>query len=159
MSSDLAGFTFQKLTTAARGLLRSEWVRLRHALWHDGVDALEAQLDQLHHAGVPYVSFLACSGEDNGAVAFAEASLRPYVNGCESSPVAFLEGIFVEPTHRRRGLARELISRVEQWGRAEGCSEFASDILVDNEASHAAHVAWGFVETERVIYFKKSLGP
>ncbi len=33
----------------------------------------------------------------------------------------------------------------------------ASDALLENEASHALHLALGFQETERVIFFRKSL--
>lgn len=45
--------------------------------------------------------------EQSQAVAFADAALRhDYVNGCESSPVVYLEGIYVQPASRRRGLAR-----------------------------------------------------
>jgi aminoglycoside 6'-N-acetyltransferase I len=156
MSAGDAGFTFHEVPLDAQGTLRTEWVRLRHALWSDGVESLDAQLTQLRHAGVPYIGFLACD-EHGHAVAFAEASLRPYVNGCKTSPVAFLEGLYVEPTFRRQGLARALVAMAGEWGRAAGCAEFASDIHADNDLSHATHLALGFAETERVIYFRKSL--
>jgi aminoglycoside 6'-N-acetyltransferase I len=151
-----AGLTFHEVPLDSRGHLRSEWVRLRHALWHDGVDSLDAQLDQLQRAGVPYVGFLACKGGGK-AVAFAEASLRPYVNGCDTSPVVFLEGLYVEPASRRQSIARQLVNTAEAWGRKAGCTEFASDIRADNHASHATHLALGFAETEHVIYFRKLL--
>jgi aminoglycoside 6'-N-acetyltransferase I len=156
MSADHATFSFHEVTLETVGTHRVEWVRLRRALWHDSLESLDAQLHQLRRAGVPYVGFLACH-LDGEAVGFAEASLRPYVNGCETSPVAFLEGLFVDPSVRRRGIARELVAMAEAWGKSAGCSEFASDILADNHASHAAHLALGFIETEHVIYFRKSL--
>jgi aminoglycoside 6'-N-acetyltransferase I len=81
----------------------------------------------------------------------------PYVNGCETSPVVFLEGIYVEPGARRQGLARRLGEEIEAWGKQAGCTEFASDIRVENRDSHAMHVALGFIETERVIYFRKAV--
>ncbi len=140
------------------GAQRTEWVRLRHALWGDGVAALGAQLRQLERDGVPYVGFLAChSDAPDCAIAFAEASLRRYVNGCETSPVAFLEGLYVEPSCRRQGLARRLVVAAEAWGRKAGCVEFASDINQQNHESHATHLALGFEEIRRVIYFRKSL--
>ena len=87
-----------------------------------------------------------------------EASVRrDYVNGCDASPVVFLEGIYVAPTYRRRGIARQLAERVAEWGRGRGLGEFASDALLDNTASHAFHSAIGFEETERVVYFRRRL--
>ena len=89
---------------------------------------------------------------------FAEASIRnDFVNGCETSPVLFLEGIYVEPPSRRHGFARALVDAVAQWGRERDVSEFASDALVDDTESHAMHEALGFEETERVVYFRKLL--
>ncbi|MDD9209714.1 aminoglycoside 6'-N-acetyltransferase [Aeromonas dhakensis] len=95
----------------------------------------------------------------NQAVAFADAALRhDYVNGCESSPVVYLEGVYVQPTSRRRGLAQALIAQVAQWGRELGCRELASDAAIDNLASQQLHQRLGFAETERVVFFKKALG-
>jgi aminoglycoside 6'-N-acetyltransferase I len=133
-----------------------DWARLRVALWPENSEqemrrGAEAMLD------APGMVALLCriGGE---AAGFAEASLRrDYVNGCETSPVAFLEGIYVAPEHRKRGIATALASRIADWGRALGCSEFASDALLDNPNSHAFHAAIGFEETERVVYFRKPL--
>ena len=95
---------------------------------------------------------------DERVTGFAEVSLRSdYVNGCETSPVAFLEGIYVRPEHRRRGIGRALVAAVEQWGRERGCSELGSDALLDNHMSHRFHGGAGFEETERVVYFRKPL--
>ena len=87
---------------------------------------------------------------------FAEAALRhDYVNGCQSSPVAFLEGIYVRPAFRGRGVGRQLVKAIEAWALASGCTEFASDAAIDNTTSHAMHEALGFSETQRVVYFRK----
>jgi aminoglycoside 6'-N-acetyltransferase I len=96
---------------------------------------------------------------DSGkAVGFAEAALRvDYVNGTDSSPVAFLEGLYVAPGSRRAGVARALVAAVEQWARREGCSELASDCLLENIDAHEVHRALGFGETERVVYFRKEI--
>ena len=91
-------------------------------------------------------------------VGFAEATIRvDYVNGTESSPVGFLEGWYVAEEWRGRGVGRALVEAVERWTRGHGCSELASDALLDNRASHDAHGACGFEETERVVYFRKRL--
>jgi aminoglycoside 6'-N-acetyltransferase I len=132
------------------------WVRLRHALWPTG-DVAHRRADaeaMLHERDL--VAFAAMEG--SRMIGFAEAVLRrDYVNGCTTSPVAFLEGIYVDDTHRRRGVARTLVKAVEDWARAQGCREFASDANLDNFTSHHMHNALGFKETERVVYFKKML--
>lgn len=91
-------------------------------------------------------------------VGFAEAALRSdYVNGCDTSPVVFLEGIYVRPENRRMGVARLLCDAVEAWGRSLGCTEFASDASLENAQSRMLHSALGFEETERVVFFRKAL--
>lgn len=92
------------------------------------------------------------------AVGFAEAALRnDYVNGCDTSPVAFLEGLYVAESSRRLGVGRGLIEAVEACVRSMGCSELASDTLLGNTAAHDVHAALDFEETERVVYFRKVL--
>ena len=104
-----------------------------------------------------YAQFVAYSSPGE-AVGLAEASVRTdYVNGAHSSPVAFLEGIYVALEARRKGIAKSLVSAVCQWARSVGCSELASDALLNNELSQAVHRALGFQETERVVFFRKAL--
>ena len=95
---------------------------------------------------------------DGQVIGFAEVSLRSdYVSGCETSPVAFLEGIFVHPDWRRAGVGRALVTVCEQWGLSQGCRELGSDARLDNAASHRFHGHTGFEETGRVVYFRKLL--
>ncbi|HSX64555.1 MAG TPA: aminoglycoside 6'-N-acetyltransferase [Pseudoxanthomonas sp.] len=135
---------------------RAQWAALRCALWPDEDHAqLAADIEDMLAQGA--VGFLAFDGEGN-AIGFAEAALRhDYVNGTDSSPVGFLEGWYVAPQWRGKGLGRALVAAVEDWVRGQGCSEFASDALIDNVGSLAAHAACGFEETERVVYFRKRL--
>lgn len=96
--------------------------------------------------------------EHAGALAgFVALSRRAYAPGCESSPVAFVEGWWVAPALRGQGGGRALIAAAEDWARAHGSAELASDALIDNTASHAAHAALGFDEIERVVCFRKRL--
>ena len=129
---------------------------LRFALWPD--EPLEVRRAEtvvnVTRTGGDFVTFVA--GPEGEITAFAEVSLRrDYVNGCETSPVAFLEGIYVQTAHRRQGLGRELVAAAEQWGRGQGCAELGSDALLDNDLSHRFHSGAGFEETEQVVYFRK----
>ncbi len=95
---------------------------------------------------------------DGVAVGFAQCQLRyDYVEGMDSSPVGYLEGIFVQEEYRNRGYAKELLEACEHWAREMGGTEFASDCELDNTASLAFHKALHFQEANRIICFTKSL--
>lgn len=91
-------------------------------------------------------------------IGFAQCQLRhDYVEGTGSSPVGYLEGIFVQPEYRRLGYGRQLLGACERWAVSLGCREFASDCPLDNEASHGFHLGAGFAEANRIICFTKKL--
>ena len=90
--------------------------------------------------------------------AFAQCQLRrDYVEGCEMSPVGYLEGIFVREPLRGKGVARALLTACQTWARVQGCREFASDCELSNEDSLRFHLAAGFREAGRIICFIKQL--
>lgn len=100
--------------------------------------------------------FIAFEGEQ--AVGFSQCQLRrDYVEGTESSPVGYLEGIFVADGFRRRGFAAQLLSACEAWAKEKGCREFASDCELDNADSLRFHLSLGFEEANRIICFTKKL--
>ena len=134
------------------------WVRLRQRLWSDEtLDEHRSHARSLLKRQSDAVGYLAYEA-DEIAVAFAEATLRrDYVNGCNSSPVGFLEGLYVEPRYRKRGLARLLCSAVEDWAKGMGCTEFASDVLLQNEVGRRVHEALGFNESDRVVFHLKRI--
>jgi len=133
------------------------WADMAHALWPEVPrDALFAEIGATLGPGYGQRRGVLAEA-DGAAVGFAEISLRPYANGCEETPVAFLEGIWVAPETRRRGVARALVAHLAAMVRAEGRGELCSDALIDNVTSHAAHRAWGFAETERVVCFRLGL--
>ena len=95
---------------------------------------------------------------DDKPVAFAQCGLRhDYVEGTKSSPVGYLEGVFVSEGYRKKGYAAELLSECEKWAGEKGCSEFASDCELDNAESLRFHMAIGFEEANRIICFRKKL--
>lgn len=94
----------------------------------------------------------------NIPVGFAQCQLRyDYVEGTNTSPVGYLEGIFVKEEYRRKGYAKELLSECEKWAKEKGCKEFASDCETDNDSSFRFHTALGFDEANRIICFTKKL--
>jgi aminoglycoside 6'-N-acetyltransferase I len=98
--------------------------------------------------------------EANGAlVGFVEMSVRAYAEECRTSRVGYVEGWYVAPGARRKGVGRALIAAGIEWAKERGCTEFASDAVIDNHASHAAHLALGFEEVVRIVCFKLSNGP
>jgi aminoglycoside 6'-N-acetyltransferase I len=132
------------------------WLALRLSLWPDASEPehLRGMSDTLARGHFVRLAVL----PDGSTVGFVEASKRlDYVNGTTTSPVAFLEGLYVAPRARGKGVARALVDAVVKWALAEGCTELASDSLLDNAAAHAAHRALGFEETERVVYFLRAL--
>ena len=92
------------------------------------------------------------------AVGFAQCGLRhDYVEGTETSPVGYLEGIYIEEAFRKKGYARELLTACQQWDKAKGCKEFASDCELSNTQSLRFHLHCGFEEANRIICFTKKL--
>ena len=135
----------------------SEWFRLRRKLWDaTGDDGHKAEmLDILDHSDTQFV-VVADSG--NGKLAgFLEASIRPFVEDCESDNVGYLEGWFIDPEYRRQGLGRMLVAAAEEWARRKGCTEMASDAELGNEMSLAAHTRLGYQETSRLVHLRKEL--
>ena len=114
-------------------------------------------MSELVAAPARFAQFIEYDGT-GAPIALVEASLRAdHVNGTTSSPVGFLEGLYVVPAVRRRGVARALVAFVERWAVDAGCTEFAADAILDNVQSHRIHLALGFRETQRVVFFKKLL--
>lgn len=95
---------------------------------------------------------------DNEAIGFAQCQLRyDYVEGTRSSPVGYLEGLYVIEAFRKQGIARNLLNACEKWAKEKGCREFASDCELGNDVSLATHLRLGFTEANRIICFKKVL--
>lgn len=95
---------------------------------------------------------------EQSPVGFAQCQLRyDYVEGTDSSPVGYLEGIYVADSCRKQGVARELLAACENWAKEKGCIEFASDCELDNTQSLQFHLNVGFEEANRIICFTKKI--
>jgi aminoglycoside 6'-N-acetyltransferase I len=132
---------------------------MRQALWpsEPGKHAHEiARYFDL--GGTPQLlEVLLAYGEKDEAEGMVELSIRPYAEGCVSDRVAFVEGWYVEPSERLKGIGAALIRAAEDWARSQGCVELGSDAEVENLGSAAAHRALGFTETGVIRCFRKEL--
>jgi len=136
------------------------WAGLRARLWPDaGADDLNREC-RAFAAGedVPSIGavFVARDGHA-GVIGFLELALRPFSDGCESMPVPHIEGWYVVPEAREQGIGRALMRAAEDWARARGFTELASDAEVGNVTSLLAHARCGFAEVERLVKFRKPL--
>lgn len=96
--------------------------------------------------------------ENEFPIGFAQCQLRyDYVEGTSTSPVGYLEGIFVKESYRSKGYAKELLTECEVWAKGNGCQEFASDCEIDNINSLHFHKSMNFTEANRIICFTKLL--
>ena len=133
------------------------WLRMRHALWpEDSLDAHRQSIERFFagHRHEPKEALIALDPHGQ-TVGFVELSIRNIVDSCKTDNVAYVEGWYVEPSARRQGVGRALFDAAEEWAIGQGCREFGSDALIDNEISQQAHHALGFEETGRVVNFRK----
>ena len=137
---------------------RLRFAQMRAHLWpEESPEQHLAWIDRFLRDGDAWV-FVAAA-DDNTLIGFAEVAIRKYANGCETAPVPFLEAIWVEPERRRHGVGRRLMQHIEAFLGVRDYRELGSDANIENALSHAAHRGWGFSETERVVYFRKTVVP
>lgn len=144
----------------AQAPFAERWIRMRHELWPDEkVDDLRHDVESFFdgRAAHLWAVLFAIDNEAGALLGFAELNIRPYAEGCASNRIAFLEGWYVTPAQRHRGIGAALIQAAERWAVSVGCTEFASDARVDNEVGRTAHLAVGFQEIEVIRCFRKPL--
>jgi aminoglycoside 6'-N-acetyltransferase I len=146
--------TIRAMTTADLPI----WAQMRDALWPGETADAHAKVIGEMLGGDHAWGFIA-EFADGTPVGFAELAVRDYANGCDGRPVPFLEAIWVKPPWRWQGIGARLIQHIEAFVAARGFQEIGSDTLIDNAVSQAVHRSWGFLETERVVYFRKLLKP
>jgi len=146
-------WTIRPVTPADAGA----WLEMRCALWPDDADGHRAGIDRFFAGDRREPADVLVAFDSAAAIGFAEVSIRNIVDGCSTGNVGYLEGWYVVPHARRRGVGRALIAAAESWARQQGCTEFGSDASPDNGVSMAAHRALGFEETSRACNFRKDL--
>lgn len=149
------------MTVLVRSATKSDasaWLRMRCDLWQDGSEVEHRAEIERYFAGEAREPMEALLALDRGTpVGLVELSIRACAEGCRTDRVAYLEGWYVVPHARRRGIGRALVEAAETWGREQSCAEFASDASPDNAPSINAHRALGFDDVGVVQCFRKTL--
>lgn len=132
------------------------WLRLRMSVYTGLDEAFDRREMEIYFGDADKTCLVACdeAGEVCGMV---ELSLRNVVDGCLTSPVGYVEGIFVAPSQRGAGVARLLMEQAEAWCRAQGCREMATDAEFDHDEAQRFHRHMGFQETYRIVEYRKEL--
>ena len=134
----------------------SGWLRMSQALFpEESAEGLAAGMRQFRARSDADV-FVA-ERDDGSLAGYVEVGARNYADYCETSPVGYIEAWYVDPDVRRSGYGRALLAAAEEWARAQGYSEMASDARLDNLISHAAHRRAGYDEVDRIVQFRKDL--
>lgn len=133
------------------------WLQLALKLWPDTTE--EELREDLEHVFISnnQNTFLAKNNQQE-AVGFINVSVRSdYVEGADSSPTGYLEGIYIEPMFRKQGIAHQLLKLGEQWLAQQGCTQIGSDTWLWNKESQAFHKKLGFHEEEILVHFLKNI--
>jgi aminoglycoside 6'-N-acetyltransferase I len=134
---------------------KAEWLRMRKGIWPEAPDEyLDFDMDEILASDDCFVVF-ACDGDN--PIGLTEAKIKESAEGCETSPVGYLEGWFVQEEYRGKRVVGIMTQAAENWIREKGCTEVASDTWLDNEPSIRAHVNMGYTEVERLVHYVKQL--
>jgi aminoglycoside 6'-N-acetyltransferase I len=128
--------------------------------------AVYSGLDDEHHRqemdmileSAAMAAFIGVSRIDDQCIGLLELSLRNIVDGCLGSPVGYIEALYIKPEFRGRGLGRQFVTFADSWFMSSGCREAATDSELDNRAAQEFFRRVGFVETWRIVEFKKTIG-
>jgi len=135
---------------------KAEWLRMRMTLWPN-FSRKQHLAEMTEFEGNQALAVFVAVRYEGGLGGFLEVSIRPFADGCDTQPVGYIEGWYVDPDLRRQGIGRRLVEAAEAWAVEQGCREMASDCVIDNKIGLQAHLALGYVETARLIHFKKPL--
>lgn len=143
------------VVTVHEGLME-DWSRMRQSVYSGLADDFNEQ-EMRSFMSDATKECLIVLDERRRSVAMIEVALRNVVDGCLSSPVGYIEGIFVEESCRRTGLARMLVAKAEAWCKSKNCSEIATDAELENSEAQRFHQHMGFEETYRTVGYRKTL--
>ena len=134
----------------------AEWLRMSFALFPEE-PRQEIERGMRETRANPNAAVFIAERKDGTVCGFVEVGERSYAEGCETSPVGYIEAWYVDADARRQGVGRALLAAAEDWARSRGRTEMGSDALLDNVRSHEAHRRSGYEEVERLVVFRKEL--
>lgn len=134
----------------------NEWMRMARGLFPEfSVDSDKAEMQGT--LSRPDAAVFVLERDDGLLGGYVEVGARSIADGCETSPVGYIEAWYVDPDLRRQGYGKALLDAAESWSAAKGYREMASDALIENDVSHAAHRAAGYEEVSQVIVYRKTI--
>ena len=140
-----------------------DWVQMALKLWPAEEESPERAAVEMRAelSGIlqsPKDTGLIARDLEGRAIAFINLSIcYEYVPGAKRFPVAYVEGIYVADMARKTGIGKALVARAQTWAIAQGCTQLASDVMVENTESCQFHTRVGFQEVERVVFFIKDV--
>jgi aminoglycoside 6'-N-acetyltransferase I len=133
-----------------------DWLAMGLELWPDYTKK-ELELELLSILkNKQQTTFIA--QDDKEYSGFINVSLRfEYVEGASSSPVGYIEGIYIKSKYRKQGIASELLKIAEEWALKKGATEIASDTWLKNKSSQIFHKKIGFKVADTIVHFVKKI--
>ena len=128
-----------------------------HQLREEGakeeIDLVPALKDyyQRHMAEGTFVSWIALDGNTmigTSGMSFVE---KPPYFGCPSGKIGLLSSMYTDPDYRRKGIAKELLSRVIKDAKAYGCGMIQ---ITASEMGVKLYTDFGFVHNENFMQYK-----
>ena len=104
-----------------------------------------------HMSDGTFVSWLAIDGEKivgTSGMSFVE---KPPYFGCPSGRIGLLSSMFTDPGYRRRGIAKELLTRVVDEARAYGCGTVQ---ITGSDMGVLLYTAFGFVKNVNFMQYR-----
>jgi len=136
----------------------NEWLRMNRALFPN-LNPESDVAEMLATLARSDAAVFVIDRGDGRLAGYVEVGERSIADGCESSPVGYIEAWYVDPDVRRSGYGRSLLDAAERWALERGRSEMASDALLDNQISHEAHRKSGYEQVDKVITYRKTIAP
>ncbi|KAA3615374.1 MAG: GNAT family N-acetyltransferase [Calditrichaeota bacterium] len=130
----------------------SRWKNYRNTVFNSLSDKFhEIEMEKILNDIDWFCYFL--TNDNNQIIGLAELSSRNIVDGCLSSPVAYIEGLYIEEQYRGKGAGKETMRAIHRWCKQRGFTELAADTELENLGAQKFFNAVGFNETYRVVEF------
>ncbi len=104
------------------------WERLRGDLWPDGRADHRREIASFFAGTLAEpVAVLVGENSEGRIIALVELSIRTDLPSLVGIRTGYVEGLYVVPEKRGRGITRFLLRASVDWVRAQQCTAFASD--------------------------------